>query len=208
MSKQIICADALDWMRATDVRGAVVTSLPDSEEIGQMPEQWRGWFIEAAGLAMVLAVPTAPAIFYQTDRKAGGQTHSKAGLLLEAAAARNIPLLWHKIVLRRRPGTVDIHRPGFTHLMAFSVNGKPGAASPDVIERGDMIYPNAMGLKAASFAVRFAGGLSRRIIDPFCGRGTVPAVADALGFDAIGVDIDKAQCERATALSLRLRTTA
>lgn len=71
-----------------------------------------------------------------------------------------------------------------------------------------MIYPNAMGLKAAAFALRFAGGFSRRIIDPFCGRGTVPAVADALGFDAIGVDIDPAQCERAAALSLRLRTVA
>src|SRR5690606_15863107 len=104
-------------MRTADVRGAVVTSLPDSEEIGQTPGRWRGWFVEAAGLAMALADSAAPAIFYQTDRKAGGQTHSKAGLLLEAAAARGARLLWHKIVLRRRPGAVDLHRPGFTHLM-------------------------------------------------------------------------------------------
>ena len=195
-------------MRTADVRGAVVTSLPDSEEIGQTPEQWRGWFVEAAGLAMALAEPLAPAVFYQTDRKADGQTHSKAALLLKAAEARGVRLLWHKIVLRRRVGAVDLHRPGYTHLMAFSAKGRPGSATPDVIECGDMIYPNAMGLKAASFAVRFAGGFSRQIIDPFCGRGTVPAVADALGFDAIGVDIDPEQCERAAALSLRLRSAA
>lgn len=204
MSKEIICADALRWMAETTVRGSVVTSLPDPEEIGATPDQWRGWFIEAAGLAMDLAKPLAPSVFYQTDRKADGQTHSKAGLLLEAAAARGVRLLWHKVVLRRRVGAADLHRPGYTHLMAFSAKGKPGAASPDVIERGEMIYPNAMGLIPARVAVSFAGSFDRLVIDPFCGRGTIPAVADALGFDAIGVDIDPSQCEKASRLRLAL----
>lgn len=206
--KEIICADALEWMRTTELRGAVVTSLPDAEEIGMTPDRWRGWFEEAAGLAMGLAVPLAPSIFYQTDRKADGQTHSKAALLLRAAEARSVRLLWHKIVLRRRVGAADIHRPGYTHLMAFSAKGKPGAASPDVIERGKMIYPNAMGLSAASLAVRFAGISSGRIIDPFCGRGTIPAVAEALGYEAIGVDIDPDQCKHARSLTLRAKADA
>lgn len=204
MAKRIVCADAIAWMAGASERGAIVTSLPDPDEIGLTPEEWRGWFVEAAGRAMSMAKPSAPAIFYQTDRKAGGETHSKAGLLLEAAHARGLRMLWHKIVLRRRPGSTDLHRPGYTHLMAFSAAGKPGPASPDVMERGDMIYPNAMGLVAARFAVEFAGSFDRLIIDPFCGRGTVPAVADALGFDAIGVDIDPAQCERASRLRLAL----
>jgi hypothetical protein len=204
MSKEIICADAVAWMAGTPLRGSVVTSLPDPEEVGLTPDLWRDWFANAAGLAMSLAKPEAPAIFYQTDRKADGQTHSKAGLLLAAAADRGLRLLWHKIVLRRRAGAADIHRPGYTHLMAFSAKGKPGSASPDVMERGEMIYPNAMGLLPARFAVAFAGASDRLILDPFCGRGTIPAVAEALGFDAVGVDIDPAQCEKASRLRLAL----
>lgn len=202
MVKKIICADAIKWMATSNLKGSVVTSLPDPEEIGATPEEWRSWFVNAASLAMMLAKNSAPSIFYQTDRKANGHTHSKAGLLLEAAARCGVSLLWHKIVLRRNVGAIDLHRPGFTHLMAFSANGKPGVASPDVIERGEMIYPNAMGIKVARFAVTFAGQADRLIIDPFCGRGTIPSVADALGFDSIGVDIDNSQCEKASRLKL------
>lgn len=204
MGKQIVCDDAEKWMATTALRGAVVTSLPDPEEIGRTPDEWRLWFVNCAALAMSLAKPDAPSVFYQTDRKAGGVTHSKAGLLIEAAGISGVRLLWHKIVLRRGVGKTDIHRPGYTHLMAFSAKGKPGPASPDVIQRGDMIYPNAMGLSAARFSVGFAGSFDRLIIDPFCGRGTIPAVAEALGFDSVGVDIDRSQCDKAERLRLGL----
>lgn len=202
MAKTIICADAVKWMATTDLKGSVVTSLPDPEEINATPEEWRKWFVNASSLAMALAKPSAPSIFYQTDRKADGRTYSKAGLLIEAANQRGVCLLWHKIVLRRQVGSIDLHRPGFTHLMAFSAKGKPGVASPDVIERGEMIYPNAMGIKVARFAVEFAGHYDRLILDPFCGRGTIPALADALGFNSVGVDIDNSQCEKASRLKL------
>lgn len=205
MNKEIFCADAVEWMKQSKERGAVVTSLPDADEIGKTPAEWSKWFIDAAALAMGMAKENCPAIFYQTDRKADGITYSKIGLLFKAAEIVGCNLLWHKIVLRRAPNSVDIHRPGYTHLTAFSKLGRPGPASPDVIDRGEMIYPNAMGIIAARFAVSFAGSSDNLIIDPFCGRGTIPAVANALGFNSIGVDILPEQCEKARRLKLELR---
>jgi hypothetical protein len=198
-----IVADAVDWLSKARGVGAVVTSLPDAEEIGRPVDEWAAWFQQAAAACMKAADETAPAIFYQTDRKADGRVYSKAGLLLAAANESGIRLLWHKIVLRRAVGAIDIHRPTFTHLMAFSVRARPGTASADVIERGKMIYPNAMGLAVAGFACRFAAGCSQSMVDPFCGRGTVPAVASAIGMDATGIDIDPAQIEKAKTLTIK-----
>lgn len=201
-SKTIICADSLPWMRERAERGAVVTSLPDADEIGVGLNEWAIWFVDAARLCMELAPPECAAVFYQTDRKAEGRWWSKAGLLMRAAESLKIGLLWHKIALRRPLGSADLRRPTFTHLMAFSARGGPGKATADVFERGPVAYPNGMGLKAARVAVDFAGANSKTIIDPFCGRGTVPAVAEALGYRAIGVDIDDAQCAAARTLRI------
>jgi hypothetical protein len=197
-----VCADALPWLAAHPRLGAIVTSLPDADELGAPLGEWARWFGQAVALCVAAALDAAPAIFYQTDRKADGQLYSKAALVLAGAAAAGARVLWHKIVLRRAPGAVDLHRPGYTHLIAVSRAGKPGAASPDVLARGRMLYPNAMGLAAAVFAVRFAGRAAPVVCDPFCGRGTVPAVAEALGLGAIGVDIDPTQLSAARRLRL------
>lgn len=197
-----VCTDALPWLAAHPRLGSIVTSLPDADEIGAALPEWARWFRQAVALCVGATQDVAPAIFYQTDRKADGQLYSKAALVFAGATAAGAHVLWHKIVLRREPGAVDLHRPGYTHLIAVSRGGKPGTASPDVLSRGRMLYPNAMGLAAALFAVRFAGRAARVVCDPFCGRGTVPAVADALGLRAIGVDIDPAQISAAQRLRL------
>lgn len=204
MTREVIRADAVPWM--TTARGTlgdrvgVVTSLPDAAEVGLSVEAWRAWFDVAAGLAMMLPTPTAAAVFYQTDRKADGELVSKAGMLLAAAARVGCRLLWHKIVLRRGVGRVDLHRPGFSHMMAFSRAGRPGPATPDVLEAGLMVYPNAMGSSAAAVAVEFVGRAADLVVDPFCGRGSVLLAAERAGLNALGVDIDPEQCERARAL--------
>jgi hypothetical protein len=43
---------------------------------------------------------------------------------------------------------------------------------------------------------------SRTVVDPFCGFGTVLAVANAMGLDAIGVDASARMCRRARQLVL------
>lgn len=203
--RDVICADADEWLDGKGNLGAVVTSLPDAAEIGGGLNEWETWFVRLAERCMRVASPDAPSVFYQTDRKGDGVLHSKASLLFRAAQAAGVNALWHKIALRRSVGAVDLHRPGYTHLIAFSRDANPGRASPDVFDAGRMIYPNAMGLAAAGVAVRFAALSSTTIVDPFCGRGTVLAIANALGLNAVGVDIDPQQV--AYAQRLEIQTT-
>jgi DNA modification methylase len=40
------------------------------------------------------------------------------------------------------------------------------------------------------------------VVDPFCGHGTVLAVANAMGFDALGIDLSVRQCRAARRLTL------
>lgn len=205
MGREVVCADALEWLPRHPGVGAVVTSLPDAHELGWPLDQWAPWFAAAARACLRAAAPGAGCVFYQTDRKAAGRLHSKAGVLLRVAAEEGAGLLWHKIVLRRGVGATDLHRPGYSHLLAFSRGGKPGPATPDVLESGRLVYPDAMGAAAALVAVRFALRAARTVCDPFCGWGTVLAAAESLGgdaVDAVGVDIDPAQCDRARRLTL------
>lgn len=203
MGKQIICADALAWLDSDACPPcSIITSPPDANELDDMPApEFARWYRRAIDLCIYAAA--GPVIIYCTDRKTGGQWLSKAGIIIEAAQAVGWRLLWHKIVLRRGPGLIDIHRPGYSHLIAIGGAGiKPGQASPDVMERGRMLYPNGMGMIPARLAITFAARAGLPIIDPFCGMGTVPALALALGLDSIGVDIDPIQCAHAQNLFL------
>lgn len=193
---EIVCADALEWLPANRAP-AIVTSPPDASEVGLDPGAWREWFVEAVHAC--IAASDGPVVFYVTDRKADGGTYSKAALV--TAGAVGARLVWHKIALRRDVGAVDLHRPGFSHLLAF--NGKPGKATADVFPRGRVLYPNGTGLVAARVAVEWVSGQASGVVDPFCGQGTIPAVAEALGLKALGVDLDERQCEKARALVLR-----
>lgn len=203
MPKRIICADSLRWLPDECPPCSIITSLPLEKETGIAQPVFDEWYRHALTLCMRACAPGCPCIIYQTDTRSDGQLFSKAGVILTAARSLGLRVLWHKIVLRRDVGKIDIRRPGFSHLIVVGDRRTPpGAASPDVMQRGQILYPNAMGLTPALFAVKFAAAYGRTIVDPFCGRGTVPAIADALGHDAIGVDIDPEQCRHAEALSL------
>lgn len=202
MPKQIICADALKWLPEQCPPCAIITSLPLEKETGIEQPGFDAWYRHALMLCMRAVAPGVPCIIYQTDTRSEGQLFSKSAVIIATARSIGLRVLWHKIVLRRGVGLIDIHRPGYSHLIAIGDrNCKPGTASPDVMARGPMLYPNAMGLIPAVFAVDFAA-CGKPIVDPFCGRGTVPAVADSLGHESIGVDIDPEQCRHAEALSL------
>jgi hypothetical protein len=62
-----------------------------------------------------------------------------------------------------------------------------------------------MGITACRVACRYLldNTRSRVVVDPFCGRGTVLAVANELGLDAIGVDVSARRCRAAAATSFR-----
>ena len=42
------------------------------------------------------------------------------------------------------------------------------------------------------------------IVDPFCGKGTVLAVANELELDAFGIDIDESMCAEARKFEVKI----
>lgn len=202
--REVVCADALEWLGGQELDAIVFTSLPDAAELDMDVGEWVGWYrgaLQALGQAIVGA---GPLLLYQTDRREGGRLVSKAGLAIEVLAGAGMVLRRHVVCLARPVGTVDRYRPTYTHLLAFARTNGSVAPGADTVWRGEQVYPNGIGLVAAWHGIKMARGPEWRdvqlVVDPFCGRGTILAMAEALGMDALGVDIDPAQCERARQL--------
>jgi hypothetical protein len=188
-TREVICADTAEWLKTVDSFDAVITSLPDMEETNMDETAWREWFVSM--VAQIISKTKTYAIFYQTDRKKDGACIDKTFLVNKGAEQAGARQMWNKVFLRRDVGATDLFRPTFTHLMCFSKELTSGTAFPDVQEAGAMIYKNAMGLNACRVAVSFikANSDAKTIVDPFCGRGSVLAVAEKMGFNSVGVEI-------------------
>jgi hypothetical protein len=81
----------------------------------------------------------------------------------------------------------------------------PGRSSPDVLPAlGAMPWVRAMGTAACEASARFLLDETRCrvVVDPFCGVGTMLAVANAHGMGAIGVELSKRRAARAERLVL------
>lgn len=203
-------ADALTWLRAHGVLtdASVVTSLPDVSELPSLDlGGWVGWFVEAAVEVMNSVPDDGLAIFFQSDIKRDGLWVDKSALVARAAERAGMRLLFHKIVCRKAPGTVTYGRASYSHLVGYARTLRPSLArsTADVLlDAGFMPGAKSMGVNACREACGFvrAHTRARTIVDPFCGWGTVLAVANALGFDAIGVDLSARMCRRARQLRL------
>jgi hypothetical protein len=206
MTKRVIIeSDSLKWLPKNRDIGSIVTSLPDMEETQHTNlGVYMDWFGDAAAQCFKSASDGHPVIFYQTDRLFKGRRLSKAHLLMLTAQSEYHELVWHKIVLRHDVGKADLRRPGYSHLLCFGTEGvRPGKATPDVMLSGGFTYPDGMAFAAARTALQAALQHGKAVADPFCGRGTVPALAEHMGFDEIiGVDIDPEQVAAARALRL------
>ena len=206
--------EALAWLRAeAPLAGAsVITSLPDVSEVPALGlDGWRTWFDEAAMLTMRSVPAEGVAIFFQSDIKRGGLWLDKGAMVARAAERAGMGLLFHKIVCRKPPGTVTFGRASYSHLLGFSRSLRPPLrrATADVLpDAGFMPGSKAMGVNACVDACRFvlAETTTRTVVDPFCGWGTVLAVANSLGLDAVGVDLSVRMCRRARLLRIGLGT--
>jgi hypothetical protein len=168
---------------------------------------WESWFVEAARAVLDAVPDDGVAVFFQSDVKRGGRWIDKGALVQRAADAAKVPLLFHKIVCRKPAGSVTHGRASYSHLLAYSrgVRPKPERATADVLPDGGF-QPSAksMGVLACLDACRFIARetSTRTIVDPFCGYGTVLAIANALGMDAVGIDVSSRMVRRARALKV------
>lgn len=201
----------------------VVTSLPDIGEFSPRlsPNEYEDWFISYVTALLTKLDPDSVAIFYQTDGRNGGVDGGwldKGFLCNLGARAAGCVLCWHRIVQAGTPCQIRNGRPGFARLLCFSRRHRCSVSGIDVLPaRGYMSYGAAAGEAACSMAVQYvrivaaeasakaSGGeqlselqeTPRRvlILDPFCGHGTVLALANAWGMDAYGLDLNRARCQ-------------
>lgn len=205
-------ADALQWLRANaPLDGAsIVTSLPDISELGGTPlPQWQAWFEEAATLCMQAVPELGVAVFFQSDIRREGLWIDKGAMITRAAAKAEVGMLFHKIVCRRPAGSVTLGRASYSHMLGFSRRLRPsplpGRTTADVLpDAGFMPGKKSMGVNACLDACLFIQRetTSHTVVDPFCGMGTVLAVAEHLGLSSIGVDTSSRMCRRARTLQI------
>ena len=210
--RQVIQADAIAWLSENQAEpgDAVVTSLPDVSELpalGPGLSGWTRWFVDAAAQVMTWPKPGLPSLFFQSDVRYQGQWLDKAYLVQKAAERVGALLVFHQIVCRKPPGTLTQGRASYSHLLAFTVGSQliPKKPRADVLpDAGDMPWSRAMGTRACEAACRFllSETEARRVVDPFCGKGTVLAVANSLGLDALGVELSGKRCRAAQKLSV------
>jgi hypothetical protein len=215
-SRQVFHADAIVWLAEHSplVGCSVVTSLPDVSELPELGfDKWRDWFVAAAGLVLRSIPSGAIAIFFQSDVLHGGRWVDKAALVNQGAAATGTDLLSHKIVCRKPPGSASFGRASYAHMLSFGHDVSPARihARVDVLpDGGERSGAKAMGALACRDACLDVLRMTRTrtIVDPFCGFGTVLAVANALGLHSVGVDISAKMCRKARNLSVALPAPA
>jgi hypothetical protein len=213
-SRVVHHADALPWLRAhAPLAGAsVITSLPNVSEVPTLDlDAWKRWFEDAALLTMQAVTDQGVAIFFQSDIRSEGVWIDKGVLVARAAERAGMAQLFHKIVCRKRPGTLSFGRATYSHLIGFArvLRARVDRAGADVLpDAGFKPGAKAMGVNACVEACRFvlAETTTRTVVDPFCGYGTVLAVANALGMDSVGVDLSVRMCRRAQMLDVDLVT--
>jgi hypothetical protein len=203
--RTIYCQDALSWLKTqAPLEGcSIITSMPDFSEFPKLTlQQWKEWFTQAAALVLSKTPENGVAIFYQSDIKVHGTWVDKAYLCQKAAEQTGHELLWHKVACRSTPGRITFGKPSYSHLLCFSKRARAQVekSTADVLpEAGDVTWARGMGVRACLAACRFIQSHTETctIVDPFCGHGTVLAIANELGMDAIGVELSPKRAKKA-----------
>ena len=203
MSRTIIQADSQKWLKTIpdNVIPNVLTGICDLNEINLSLDKYLSFFKNIASSIFQKLSKNGYAIFIQTDRKHNRTWIDKSQILTNIANDKGLKLIWHKIVLLRGVDRTDLHRPTYSHMLCYAYpQMTTGAATPDVIPVSKRLYKNGTPLEAAKRSIEFIKRYTKSkhlIIDPFVGQGTIAVLANNVGMDVIGVDIDPEQCEKA-----------
>jgi hypothetical protein len=208
-TREVFAGDGLDWLKKATITPshALVTSLPDFGEIPQF-QRVEGWEMWALGVTMEICgrlADRAVAVFYQSDIRQEGRWIDKSYLVTHGARQVGMECLFHKIVCRAPAGAISRARSGYAHLLGYSrkLRLPDDRPSRDVIpQQGKMSWARAMGTAACEDVCEFLLRWTecRIVVDPFCGMGTMLAVANAYGLDAIGIEKNRSRAERAARL--------
>lgn len=198
MSRKIIQADSLKWLKKQENESIpnIVTGICDLEETNMSMEEYLNFFQNITNLIFQKMSPDGYAVFIQTDRKYQREWISKSYLISDLAYKNGFKMIWHKIILHRDVNKTDLHRPTYGHMLCYSQNGTTGSAFPDVLPVGHKLYKNGTPINGALEALKFIKQYNKTdssVLDPFVGQGTIPVLANYLGMDAVGIDIDSEQ---------------
>jgi hypothetical protein len=175
------------------------------EEVNLSVKEYEDFFRTASRLCLEAVSDDGYCIFLQTDRKYHGWI-DKGYWITDEARNLGFHTVWKKIALNKEVGTADLFRPTYSTMLCFTKKGKVGKLFPDVVYSGEKTYSNAFGVEPVRLCVEYvkSNGI-KKVVDPFCGSGTTLAVANELGLDAVGVEINKKFCEMSRKLKITLQ---
>ena len=211
----VLQRDSLEWLseQPDESINNVLTGLPDMEELNMTDINiYLEFFRKTAGLIFRKVKKNGYCIFIQTDRKVDGGIIDKSYHLTNVSIDYKKKLIWHKIILQRDIGKVDLHRPTYSHVLCYTTTGKAGVAFPDVFpfipsskdKVKNKLYCNATPKNISdkcteyiskTFKERAINDNEYDIIDPFVGKGTTGISALTFKLKFLGIDIDGKQCE-------------
>ena len=217
INRTVHCDDALDWLLKNPILegSSLLASMPDISEFhGFSLQEWKEWFFKTASLILSRTPDDGVTIFYQSDIKFEGVWVDKSYICQKAAEALGHELLWHKIVCRVQPGKVTFGRPSYSHILCFSKSLRIldlGHSTADVIpDIGDKTWERGMGLEACLMIGKFIKEQTptKTLINPFCGQGSMLAVANKFGLSAIGIERSAKRAELARVLIINESSTS
>lgn len=182
--------------------------MPDISEFPLFTlADWKTWFTQTAALVLSRCPDNGMTIFYQSDIKVDGAWVDKGYLCQKAAEEQGHELIAHKIICRVPAGTQTYGRPAYSHLLCFSkgIRIETKKSTMDVLPlAGPVTWTRGMGLEACRMACKLVtdNTATRTIVDPFCGHGTVLAVANEMGLKAIGVELSRKRAKIADLLTV------
>ena len=154
----------------------------------------------------------------------GGAWLDKGYLCTVGARQAGAACVWQKVVvIQDSVGRSRGGRPGFVNMLCFSKSHRVPRdfVTVDILpDRGHMAWSHAIGEDACRLAVEYCmrnvprGGSTHSplqgngghaeavqrpvpILNPFCGYGSVLAVANVYGIDAYGMDLSLKCCQKA-----------